>query len=126
MGEDNLHLEEARKLYRKAIEEFEIAREKNDHTFLRDACAKGWLSAVEATNLLFIKKEVKEEELPKTDRGKRFFVYKYAERELRYIYFSLRESLHIEGYYDGALGFEEVQIHLDDLNLYIQKIEELK
>ena len=37
------HLEDAKKLYRKAVEEFEIAREKSDRIFLCDACAKGWL-----------------------------------------------------------------------------------
>ncbi len=42
-----------------------MAREKNDSAYLRDACAKGWLSAIEATFSLFIKRGVKEEELPK-------------------------------------------------------------
>jgi len=34
MSEEQLHLEDAKKLYRKAFEEFEIAREKNDRIFL--------------------------------------------------------------------------------------------
>ena len=79
------HLIEAKRLYQKALEEFEQARQKKDSTILRDACAKGWLSAVEAVNALFIKRGVKEEELPQADRGRRYMVYKYAERELRYI-----------------------------------------
>lgn len=33
---------------------------------------------------------------------------------------------HIEGYYDGTLNFDEMEEYLDDLNLYIQKIEELE
>ena len=55
------HLEEAKKLYRQAVEEFEIAKEKKDSAYLSDVCAKGWLSALEATYALFIKMGVREE-----------------------------------------------------------------
>jgi uncharacterized protein (UPF0332 family) len=119
-------LKKARYLYQRAMEEFEKAKEKNDGTVLRDACGKGWLSTIDAANALLVKRGVKEEELPRADRGRRFMIDKYAERELRYIYYSLREGLHIEGYYDGALSFDEVQMRLDDLNLFIQKVEELQ
>jgi hypothetical protein len=44
-------------------------------------------------------------------------VVKYIERELGWLYLSLRDSLHIEGYCDGALSFDEVERRLDDLNL---------
>ena len=105
------------------MEEFERAKEKKDGTVLRDACAKGWLSAIEATNGIFGKTGVEEEELPKVDRGRRYMVYKYAEKELRLYYLSLRDSLHIDGYYEGTVGFDEMERYLDDLNLYIQKIK---
>ena len=120
------HLIEAKKLFQKAVQEFERAREKQDGTILRDACGKGWLSAVEVTYNFLSKKGIKEEELPKTDRGRRYMVNKYAERELKWLYASLRNDLHIEGYYDGTLSFEEVQRNLADLDLYIQKVEELE
>jgi len=119
------HLTEARKLYRKAIEEFKRAKRENDSALLRDACAKGWLAAVEAAYALMVKKGVKEEELPKADRGRGYMVSKYAEREVRWLYFSLRDRLHIEGYYDGSLSFEEVEKYLEDLDLFIQKVKEL-
>ena len=117
------HLEEAKGLYQKAIEEFKRAKKENDSALLRDACGKGWLSAIEATNALLIKNGVKEVELPKTDRGRRFMVFQYIERELGWLYSALRERLHIEGYYDGTLSFDEMERYLDDLNLYIQRIE---
>jgi len=123
MGREN-HLEEAKKLYQKALEGFKKAKEKKDGIVLRDACAKGWLSAMEATNTLLIKKGVKEKELPKTDRGRRYIVFRYSDKELRRFYLSLRESLHIEGYYDGTLNFDGMEEYLSDLNLYIQKVEE--
>lgn len=120
------YLDEAKKLHRKAAAEFVRAKEKGDGVILRDACGKGWLSTVEAANALLVKRGVKEEELPRTDRGRRFMINKYAEGELRLYYFSLRDNLHIEGYYDGSLNFDEVDRQLEDLNLYIKKIEELK
>ncbi|MHC1611146.1 MAG: hypothetical protein ACXQTW_06075 [Candidatus Methanospirareceae archaeon] len=126
MSKEYPHLEEAKKLYQKAIEEFEIARDKNDVTFLNNACAKGWLSAVEATYALLTKKGVKEDELPKADRGRRYMVHKYAGKELELYYFALRDNLHIEGYYNRSLDFEEVQIRLEDLKYYIDKIDELE
>ena len=46
------HSEEAKKLYRQAVEEFEIANEKKDSAYLSDVCVKGWLSALETTPLL--------------------------------------------------------------------------
>jgi hypothetical protein len=93
---------------------------------LRNICSKAWLSAVEATNAFFLKKGIKEEELPKIDRGRRYMVFKYADRETRLLYFSLRDSFHIEGYYEGTLNYDEIEKYLDDLNLYIQNIEKLK
>ena len=120
------HLEEAKKLYRQAVEEFEIAREKKDSTYLSDVCAKGLLSALEATYALFIKMGVREEELPKADRGHRYMVRRYASRELRLYYFSLRDNLHREGYYNRSLDFDEVKMQLEDLKYYIEKIEKLR
>ena len=122
MGSEN-HLKEADGLYQKALEELEKAKREKDSTLLRDACAKGWLSAIEATYGFLVKKGVKEEELPQAERGRRYLVHKYMDRELRIFYLSLREGLHIEGYYDGALTFDQVETYLDDLKLYIQKIE---
>ena len=120
------HLKEAKRLSQKAIEEFERARKGKDETALRDACGKGWLSAIEAAYALLVKNGVGEKELPKTDRGRGYMVSKYAEREIRLYYFSLRDRLHVEGYYDGSLSFDEVERQLDDLNLYIQKVEGLE
>jgi len=124
MSEEQSHLEDAKKLCGKAVEEFEIAREKSDSTHLSDACAKAWLSVIEAVNALLIKKGMKGEELPKTDRGRRYMVFKHSDRELRHFYLALRESFHVEGYYDRTLGFDEMKEYLNDLMfiLYIHKL----
>lgn len=120
------HLREAKELYEKAKGEFEKAKETANAAILRDACGKGWLSAIETAYVLLVKSGVKEEELPKTDRGRSYMVNKHAQKELRLYYSSLRNNLHIDGYYDGALSFDELERQLDDLKLYIQKVEELE
>jgi hypothetical protein len=51
--------------------------------------------------------------------GRSFVVDKYAQRELMYIYYSLREGLCREGYYGGSVRF-------DDLNLCIRNIKGLE
>ncbi len=122
-----VHLKGAKELYQKAVGEFNRAKERSDGTILRDACGKGWLSAVEATYALLIKKGVKEEELPKRgDRGRRYLAHKYGDKELELYYHSLRNALHIEGYYEGTVEFEEVEGYLEHLVSYIRKIEQLE
>jgi hypothetical protein len=49
------------------MEGFEKARKK-DGALLRDACGKGWLSAIETADALLFKKGISQENLPKTDR----------------------------------------------------------
>ena len=124
---DKGHLEEAKKLYQKAVEEFERAKKESDGIALRDACGKGWLSVVEATYALFVKKGVKEEELPTGgDRGRRYMVHKWGGKEFEVSYHFLRNALHMEGYYDGTVEFEEAEGYLEYLDSYIHKVEELK
>ena len=124
---NNKHLEEAKNFYRQAIEEFQKAKEKSDSVILRDACAKAWLSTLEATYALLTKKGVKEESLPKGgDRGRRYMMFKYADTEFNRLYLSLRDVFHIEGYYDGTLEFDEAEEYLNDLKSYINKIGELE
>jgi len=53
-------------------------------------------------------------------------VHRYVEKDLEWLYFSLRDNLHIECYYERSLDFDEVQIRLDDLKYYVEKIEELE
>lgn len=122
-SEANSHLEEAKGFYRKAVAEFQRARDEKDEIALRDACAKGWLAAIEATHALLLSEGIKEEELPKTNRARKSMIGRIPERELRWLYFSLRDNLHIEGYYNGSLDFDEAQTHLSDLELYIQRVE---
>ena len=53
---DKHHLKEAKEFYQKALDEFKMAKEEKNGKLLRDACGKGWLSTIEATYALFVKK----------------------------------------------------------------------
>ena len=116
---------EAEKIYQEAREGFERAKQVKDDLKARDACSKGWLAAVKATEALFLAKGLKEEELPKTHRGMRYFLAKYGDKEVRRLFSSIRDTLHIDGYYDGIVDFEELPEHLDAVGEYIERVRNL-
>jgi len=124
--QNNRHIEQAKDFLRLAEAEFEQAKRKNDMKLLQDACAKGWFATVEATYALLVNKGIKEKELPKTDRGRGYMITRYGDRELRWCYFNLRDRLHIDGYYDCILTFDDFKLQLDDLRFYMKRIEEEK
>jgi uncharacterized protein (UPF0332 family) len=120
------YLKRANDFHKKAEEEYNLAKSRKDEILLRDACAKAWLSVIEATNILLLKSGIEESNLPKTDRGRRFMVFKHADKELKLTYTHLRDVFHIEGYYEGTLTFEEMGEYLDNLKLYIEKVSNKK
>jgi uncharacterized protein (UPF0332 family) len=123
MYSEDKYIEKAKEFLELAKLEFERAKRENNLKILQDACGKCWLAAIEATYAFLLKKGIKEEELPKTDRGRAYMISKYGDKELKLYYFSLRHRFHIDGYYDGLLSFDEFATELDDLKFYIEKIK---
>ena len=122
--EDRISL--ARELLEVARDEFAKAEEAKGGAAvigLRNACGKGWLAALEATNYYFLMQGVPESELPQNDRGRYFFVGQRMERELRRAYIEMRQTFHIFGYYEGILEFENVPRYFGELEGYINDIE---
>jgi hypothetical protein len=122
--EDRINL--ARELLEVARDEFAKAEEAKGGAAvigLRNACGKGWLAALEATNYYFLMQGVPESELPQNDRGRYFFVGQRMERELRRAYIEMRQTFHIFGYYEGILEFENVPRYFGELEGYINDIE---
>ena len=116
----------ARELLEVARDEFAKAEEAKGGAAvigLRNACGKGWLAALEATNYYFLMQGVPESELPQNDRGRYFFVGQRMERELRRAYIEMRQTFHIFGYYEGILEFENVPRYFGELEGYINDIE---
>ena len=121
---DRLNL--ARDLLQAARDEFARAEEAKGGAAvigLRNACGKGWLAALEATYYYFLLQGVPASELPENDRGRKYFVGTYMDRDLRRAYIDMRQTFHVEGYYDGIVEFDAMPKHLSELEEYINDIE---
>ena len=117
----------ARELLQVAREEFARAEEAKGRAAvigLRNACGKGWLAALEATNRYFLMQGVGESQLPENDRSKRYFAAQYMDRSMRRAYLEMRETFHIDGYYDASVDFDDMPRHFSELEEYINAIEE--
>lgn len=118
-----LHL--SRELLQAARDEFARATEAKGGAAvigLRNACGKGWLATLEAIKVHFLKQGVPEAELPDTDRGRRYFAGRYMGRDLAKTYIYLRQTFHIDGYYEGILEFDDLPRYLDELEEFIESI----
>ena len=91
---------------------------------LRNACGKGWLAALEATKACFIMQGIAESELPENDRGRYYFAGLYMSRGMVKDYIYIRQTFHINGYYDGIVEFDDMPRHFSELEEYINTIEE--
>ena len=121
---DRLNL--ARDLLQAAREEFARAEEAKGGAAvigLRNACGKGWLAALEATNYYFLMQGVPISELPENDRGRKYFVGTYMDRDMRRAYIEMRQTFHVDGYYEGIVEFDDMPRHLSELEEYINDIE---
>ena len=117
----------ARELLQVARDEFARAEEAKGRAAvigLRNACGKGWLAALEATNWYFMMRGVSESQLPENDRGRKYFAAQYMYRGMRRAYLEMRETFHIDGYYDASVDFDDMPRHFSDLEEYINAIEE--
>ena len=116
----------ARELLQAARDEFARAEEARGGAAvigLRNACGKGWLAALEATNTYFLMQGVPESQLPENDRGRYFFVGQYMDRGLRRAYIEMRQTFHIFGYYEGIVEFDDMPRYFSELEEYISEIE---
>ena len=117
----------ARELLQTARDEFDRAEEAKGRAAvigLRNACGKGWLAALEATNWYFLMQGVSESQLPENDRGRKYFAAQYMDRSMTRAYLEMRETFHIDGYYDDSVDFDEMPRHFSELEEYINAIEE--
>lgn len=117
------YIKEARKYYQIAVDEIKEVQKDGKVELAVDGCDKGWLALNLALKVMFIQKGVKEEELPKTYRGTRYLLIKYGDRELRKLFNSARDVLHIDGFWDRDVVFERVEEVLEDIEEYMGKIE---
>ena len=122
--EDRLRL--ARELVQVARDEFARAEDAKGGAAvigLRNSCGKGWLAALEATNAYFMARGVPEGELPENDRGRYYFVGRHMDRDMRKEYIVMRQTFHINGYYEGIVEFDDMPRNFVELEEFIQSIE---
>lgn len=122
--DDRLNL--TRELLQAARDEFDRAREAKGGAAvigLRNSCGKGWLAALEAVKVYLLKQGVSEAELPDNDRGRRYFTGRYMGRDMVRGYVYIRQTFHIDGYYEGILEFDDMPRYLDELEEFIESIE---
>lgn len=121
------HVNAAREMLGAARQEFRIAQQERGGAAvigLRNACGKGWLAALEATQAYFLMHGVPETELPKTDRGWRYFVANRMERDMSREFIYMRQTFHVDGYYGGIVDFDHMPLYLDELEEFIETFAE--
>ncbi|MEW6102924.1 MAG: PaREP1 family protein [bacterium] len=116
-------VEEAQEILLFAFDELKEAKKEQDEMTARQAAEKGYLALVKAFNALFVKKGKKIEELPLSERGRRFFIHKLAGRKEEKFYDSMRHSLHIDGFHEGIIMFDSLEDDLNDIERFILGLE---
>jgi hypothetical protein len=127
VNSENGRIAHARELLQAAREEFARAEEAPGGAAvigLRNACGKGWLAALEAINTYFLSQGVSDSELPANERGRRFFARRYMDRDMRRAYNDMWKTFHIDGYYEGIVEFDDMPEILDELEEFIESIEQ--
>ena len=113
----------ARELLQQAREELARAEEAKGGAAvigLRNSCGKGWLATLEAVNTYFLMQGVPEDELPDNDRGRNYFAGRYMDRDMRRDYIYMRQTFHIDGYYEGIVEFDDMPRYFDELEEFIE------
>jgi hypothetical protein len=127
MKDFKVYLVKAKNLHQKAREEFLKAREDGDEERLRQVAEKAWLSAVEATNALILRYELK---VPRGNkkRGELLFDIQAKDKNIarlnlgeKYSHFLF--SLHIDAFYDGDVSIKRIERDLRKVEEYIKEIE---
>ncbi|KPV64983.1 MAG: Archaeal PaREP1/PaREP8 family protein [Candidatus Bathyarchaeota archaeon BA1] len=122
-------IEQAESFHDAAARELERAVEQKDAILFRDACEKAWNAVVQATNALFLKKNVP---LAKShwERRKRLEELEEIEPVVEKLglldRFSARDHhLHELGFYEGILSPATIKIELKKVRKYIEDIKSL-
>jgi hypothetical protein len=116
----------ALKLARRELGEFRRDREA---LRLRDACEKGWLAVLMATDALLAEFGLGK---PESYAERRMLLKKLEVRVTKAVELGLRNRLgargyylHILGYHEGSLVEEEVEEELNKVEEYLEYVEEL-
>lgn len=119
----NGHWARSRAAFKHGAKELRTAKRRKNGIILSDACAKGWLAAVEAENALLRYRGVPEPSLPKNFRGQKYLLQKYSGKELAAQFGKLWAILHVAGYYHDGLDPGVAEDAFKDLEHFLDQIE---
>ena len=122
-------LEEARRVLKLAFEELERYRRDCEPLRLRNACEKGWLALVLATDVLLVNFGYRRPE-SYSERRRMLKDLEAGNPEIAKV--GLRDRfgargyyLHIQGYHEGTLNYVEVEEELRRVEEYIRDVEKI-
>lgn len=118
----NGYLKEAKWLFGLAKKEYSQAKKRKSEIKVRQAAEKGYLCLLRALDALFIANGAKES-LPKGERGRIHFLFKYADKDDRDKYHKIKYSFHIDAFHEGIIIYEDLDEQFEDLEGLINKIE---
>jgi len=122
-------LEDAFKALESAREEFEEHLKTGDPMKLRDACEKGWLTIVLATDYLLTWAGA-EKPGGRAERNELMEALEKHVPEVRELGLADRMSarsarLHAEGFYEGWISKESLEIQLNKVERYVEDVEKV-
>jgi len=116
-------------VYHQSRDELDRAIKLRKAILLRDACEKGWLAVVEAANLLFAKRRI-QEAVSHSDRREKLWKLEQEDPKVRELGIYDRVNaraftLHIQGFYDGAVQEDALSVELDKVKKLVEDIKTL-
>jgi hypothetical protein len=119
----NGYLKKAKRIFKSAKKEYESAKITRNELKARQSAEKGYLCLLATVNALLTKSGIKEEKLPKNERGRTYFLQKYADREFRKSYDAIRHFLHIDTFHEGIIEYKKLKERFEDLENLLMKVE---
>lgn len=123
MNEFNKCIKETEEILHFALDEFKKAKEEENELLARQVSEKGYLVLTKGLNAFFIKQGKSTEELPQSERGRRYFLHLLADKEIQNFYDSLRHRLHIDGFHEGIIIFDELEEDLNEIEKFINSLK---
>ena len=91
-------------------------------TAFRNACRKGWLAVVAASDAYFIKKGMSSGSIPTNEIAKRDFVHQNMDPKTRRDFAAFRQTLYVDGYEQGMLRPENMPMYFHEVEQFINQI----
>jgi len=103
-----------------------LSKKTKDELKARQAAEKGYLCLLTAVKALLLKKGVLEENLPTNERGRTYFLRKYADREFRKDYDAIYKLFHMDCFHEAIVDYPRLKERFEDLHELVKKVENAK